>query len=340
VPPHPWAETPLPGRPHHEFQRQRPTRHLRSSRAGGGGGGGRGGMVVGGGIGGIIIAILDALGHQPGDVPGGSTTPADTARCAIRRRATRSKSSARPVPTPTSTSSAESSAPSTPQAFWSQELPDSASSWSPARSSTTARPSPPAGRRATRSARSTARSTRRSTSTRASSDPLTQKFGARRRSARAGVCRGPRVRPPHPERPRPARPGAAGPAGADNSGAVRIELMADCFGGMWAKHASRPRTQTATLPQAADRTRTSVDALSAARPSATTSIQEKTQGRVNPENWTHGSAEARQRWFLQGMKAGDHQQVRHLRVDDRQADEKSAPSAEPVDRAFVEPSRI
>ena len=26
---------------------------------------------------------------------------------------------------------------------------------------------------------------------------------------------------------------------------------------------------------------------------------------LNPENWTHGSAEARQRWFLQGFKTGD-----------------------------------
>jgi predicted metalloprotease len=34
-------------------------------------------------------------------------------------------------------------------------------------------------------------------------------------------------------------------------------------------------------------------------------IQEKTQGRVSPESWTHGSAAARQKWFTTGYKSGD-----------------------------------
>lgn len=95
------------------------------------------------------------------------------------------------------------------------------------------------------------------------------------------------------------------PQGA-NSGAVRIELMADCLGGVWAHHATTvndPDTGTPFLKPLTDQD--IQDALSAASAVGDDRIQEKTQGRVNPESWTHGSAEARQRWFLKGFKTGD-----------------------------------
>lgn len=95
------------------------------------------------------------------------------------------------------------------------------------------------------------------------------------------------------------------PQGAE-SGAVRVELMADCLAGVWVNHASSTVDEASgeawLKPPTEDEIR---DALSAAAAVGDDNIQERTQGRVTPENWTHGSAEARQRWFLQGYQSGD-----------------------------------
>jgi predicted metalloprotease len=94
-----------------------------------------------------------------------------------------------------------------------------------------------------------------------------------------------------------------------NSGSVRIELMADCLGGVWANHATQTKGEStsggevAFLKPLTDKD--IADALSAASSVGDDRIQQKTQGRVNPESWTHGSAAARQQWFTTGYKSGD-----------------------------------
>lgn len=85
------------------------------------------------------------------------------------------------------------------------------------------------------------------------------------------------------------------------SGGVRLELQADCYAGVWLKHASEdPSSPIQEI------TRDDLDdAISAASAVGDDRIQQKMQGQVRPESWTHGSSEQRQKWLLQGFNSGD-----------------------------------
>jgi len=89
------------------------------------------------------------------------------------------------------------------------------------------------------------------------------------------------------------------------SGAVRVELQADCYAGVWVSQASQT-TDESGQPLLEPVTDEQIDsALSAAEAVGDDRIQQQAQGRVNPDVWTHGSAEQRQRWFLTGYDSGD-----------------------------------
>jgi predicted metalloprotease len=87
--------------------------------------------------------------------------------------------------------------------------------------------------------------------------------------------------------------------GRNNQLSVALELQADCYAGIWAKHA-----QAKGLVEAGD-----VDeAIRAAGAVGDDVIQRRTQGVVMPDSFTHGSAEQRQKAFAIGFQSGNMQQ--------------------------------
>src|SRR5262245_5518590 len=80
-----------------------------------------------------------------------------------------------------------------------------------------------------------------------------------------------------------------------NELSVRLELQADCFAGLWGRGAfDEGIVEDGDLDEG----------LTAAAAVGDDRIQQQTQGRVDPESFTHGTSEQRDHWFQTGFDSG------------------------------------
>ena len=77
---------------------------------------------------------------------------------------------------------------------------------------------------------------------------------------------------------------------------VRLELQADCYAGLWARHAE----QTAAILEPGD----IEEALGAVSAVGDDRLQRRAGGQVVPDSFTHGTSEQRVRWFRNGFDTG------------------------------------
>jgi predicted metalloprotease len=98
------------------------------------------------------------------------------------------------------------------------------------------------------------------------------------------------------------RPGQTGPT----SGSVRLELQADCYAGVWAKHASTV-PDASGQPLISDITPDDINrALDAASRIGDDYIQRNLGGgQVDTSKFTHGTSAQRQHWFTTGYQTGE-----------------------------------
>lgn len=90
-----------------------------------------------------------------------------------------------------------------------------------------------------------------------------------------------------------------------SSGAVRVELQADCYAGLWAHYATSTPAPGGQQPLLESLTERDVDAIiQTAEAIGDDHIQKSGGARVDPGSWTHGSSEMRRQWFVTGYQQG------------------------------------
>jgi uncharacterized protein len=90
-----------------------------------------------------------------------------------------------------------------------------------------------------------------------------------------------------------------------NKYSVMLELQADCYAGVWARHAAETQ-DTAGMPIFVRVTPQDIqDAVNAAGAVGDDAIQKQAGQQVNQDTFTHGSSAQREQWFGTGYRDGD-----------------------------------
>ncbi|TQJ50928.1 neutral zinc metallopeptidase [Phycicoccus sp. SLBN-51] len=275
--------------------------------SGGGGGGGRGGMVIGGGLGGIILLIVAIIfGINPSDLPGTGT---DTANSQVESGGTVDNSAIAECKTGADANRSDTcrivGTVNSVQAYWGDELKRYGKDYTPAKTVIYQGSEQSACGTASNQVGPFYCPLDQKVYIDASFfSILTQQFGSDAGAlAQEYVVAheyGHHIQDILGLLDRAQQD----PQGAE-SGSVRTELMADCLAGVWANHAANTKDANGTTYLKPLTESDIKSALSAASAVGDDRIQQKTQGRVNPESWTHGSAAERQKWFLTGYQKGD-----------------------------------
>ncbi|MGS0683715.1 KPN_02809 family neutral zinc metallopeptidase [Nakamurella sp. GG22] len=97
-----------------------------------------------------------------------------------------------------------------------------------------------------------------------------------------------------------------GRATGAGSGAVRLELQADCYAGVWANHATRVPDASGQVLISEITEADIQNAVQTAGAIGDDYIQSKISGRnVDPSQFSHGSSAQRQKWLLTGYQSGN-----------------------------------
>ena len=81
-----------------------------------------------------------------------------------------------------------------------------------------------------------------------------------------------------------------------NQLSVKMELQADCFAGVWGHYMQQENIlETGDLESA----------LNAAQAIGDDRLQQRSQGRVVPDSFTHGTSQQRYTWFKKGFDSGN-----------------------------------